>query len=532
MVESTARSSLSDDARSQVRLAELVAALSLVVDLGLGQPMEHVLRQTLIAIRLGEELGMSEEERAALYYISHLAWIGCGSDSHELATWFGDDISFRAGAYKVDLAGLPALAYMVRNLGAGRRPLERARTAFSFVARGASTIASSATAHCLTTKVFAERLGLGPEIQDPLLQMFERWDGKGEPEGLEGDQISLPTRIVQLADIVTAFHRGGGIEAATAVARQRRGSQFDPFLADRFCASAHAILGSIHDEISWEQLLSSEPSAQAYLSPPALDHALEAVADFTDLKCVYTVGHARAVARLASEAAVRLNLPQSEVERVRRAALVQDAGRMGVSNAIWDKRGPLTQSEIERVRLHPYFVERMLSTVPGLEKVGALAAQHHERLDGSGYPRGITGAGLSTSARILGAADVYQALMEERPHRPAFDTETAAKELRAEVRAGRLDGDAADAVLAAAGHRVRRRRQWPAGLTAREVEILALIARGHTNKEVARRLHVAEKTVGNHVEHIYTKIGSSTRAEASLFAMQKGLLDLSGPPER
>ncbi|MGH3132989.1 MAG: HD domain-containing phosphohydrolase, partial [Gaiellaceae bacterium] len=227
----------------------------------------------------------------------------------------------------------------------------------------------------------------------------------------------------------------------------------------------------------------------------------------------------------AADAARTLRLAGHEMALLRRAALVQDAGRMGVSNSIWDKPGPLSSAEIERVRLHPYYVERMFQQLPTLASIGALAAQHHERLDGSGYPRGLAGNGLSPTARTLAAADVYRALVEPRPHRPAHGAEEAARELRSEVKRGRLDGDAVNAVLPAAGHRVRRRRDWPRGLTPREVEVLALIARGHSNREVARRLHLAEKTVGNHVEHIYAKIGSSTRAEASLFAMQHGLLD-------
>jgi DNA-binding CsgD family transcriptional regulator len=195
-----------------------------------------------------------------------------------------------------------------------------------------------------------------------------------------------------------------------------------------------------------------------------------------------------------------------------------------VSNAIWDKRGPLGVGEWERVRLHPYLTERMLHQAESLAPLGAIAVQHRERLDGSGYPRGLPGAAISRPARILGAADAYQAMREPRPHRPERSAGEAAAELRAEVRAGRLDADAVEAVLGAAGHRVARRREGPAGLTAREVEVLRLLARGLANKEIAERLVISPKTVGNHVEHIYAKIGSSSRAAASLFAMQHGLL--------
>jgi HD-GYP domain-containing protein (c-di-GMP phosphodiesterase class II) len=215
---------------------------------------------------------------------------------------------------------------------------------------------------------------------------------------------------------------------------------------------------------------------------------------------------------------------EGEVRSLRRAGLVHDLGRLGVSNAIWDKLGPLAAGEWERVRLNPYVTERMLCQSQSLAPLAAIAVQHRERLDGSGYPRGLSGAGISRSARILGAADAYQAMREPRPHRPALSTDEAAAELRADVTAGGREAEAVEAVLGAAGHRVSRRQAGPAGLTQREVEVLRLVARGLSNKEIAERLVISPKTVGNHVEHIYTKIDASTRAAASLFAMRQGLL--------
>jgi HD-GYP domain-containing protein (c-di-GMP phosphodiesterase class II) len=203
---------------------------------------------------------------------------------------------------------------------------------------------------------------------------------------------------------------------------------------------------------------------------------------------------------------------------------VHDFGRLGVSNAIWDKRGPLGIGEWERVRLHPYLTERMLQQSAVLAPLGAIAVQHRERLDGSGYPRGLTGSAISRPARIVGAADAYQAMREPRPHRPERSADEAAAELRTEVKAGRLAADAVEAVLGAAGHRVTRRRAGPAGLTAREVEVLKLVARGLSTKEIAKRLVISPKTAGNHIEHIYSKIDVTTRAKASLFAMRHGLL--------
>ncbi len=176
------------------------------------------------------------------------------------------------------------------------------------------------------------------------------------------------------------------------------------------------------------------------------------------------------------------------------------------------------------MRLHPYLTQRMLRQSKALAQLGAIAVQHRERLDGSGYPHGLGATAIARPARILAAADVYQAMREPRPHRPELSADAAAAELRAEVKAGRLDGEAVEAVLGAAGHRIRRRREGPAGVSEREVEVLRLLARGLSNRAIAERLVISPKTVGSHVEHIYAKIDASSRATASVFAMQHGLL--------
>ena len=260
------------------------------------------------------------------------------------------------------------------------------------------------------------------------------------------------------------------------------------------------------------------------LSETELEDALGVIADFVDLKSPFTIGHSRAVADLAGGAAETFGLPTPEIESVRRAGLVHDLGRLGVSNGIWDKSGALTPIELERIRLHPYLTERMLAFSPGLARLAGIAVQYHERLDGSGYPRGTLGTDLTAAGRILGAVDMYQARTEPRPHRPARTANEAAAELRAEVRAGRLDGDAVSAVMRAAGHSISRKRAWPAGLTTREVEVLGLVARGLSHREIAEQLVISPKTVSNHVEHVYAKIGVTNRAMAGLFAVRHGLI--------
>ena len=487
-----------------------------------------MLRQCRIALGLAERVGVDDEaERAAVYYVAMLAWVGCTADSYELSAQFGDEIAFRADASATELAGLPLIGLMLRHVGDGRGPLRRAQLAATLMATGGRAATEAMTAHCRIAAAIAARLELGPEVQQPLLHVFSRWDGKGTPKGAKGEALPLAIRLVHIAMIAEVHHRIAGVEGAIEVSRARSGGQFDPRLAAAFADCAHDLLDSLEEESSWDAVIAAEPDLDKPLAESEIDAALEAVADFSDLKSPWFSGHSRGVAQLAASAAQRAGLPEDAATQLRRAGLVHDLGRSGVPNTIWDKPGPLTAVERERVRLHPYYTERVLARPESLAALGAIAVCHHERLDASGYHRSLPGSALSPAARILAAADVYHALTEGRPHREPFEPEAAAAELRGEVRAGRIDADAAEDVLAAAGHARAnaRERARPGGLTARELEVLLLVARGASGRDVARQLVIAEKTARNHVERIYSKLGVSTRAEASLYAMRHGLVD-------
>jgi HD-GYP domain-containing protein (c-di-GMP phosphodiesterase class II) len=510
--------------RAHVRLAELLAALSLGIDLGFGQPMEHVLRQCLIALRLAERMGADDETRAVVYYTGLLVNVGCHTDAHEQAKWFGDDIALKSTKWDYAPTSVRAKATGLRRLGAGRTPLHRLRVGLAFATSGYKELNDMFSQHAAMAAGLAEELELPDGVRLALLAAYESWDGRGWPSGLQAEAVPLAARIVQLAEYAEVAHRLRGIDGATSLARDRAGSQFDPALAAVLCADATAILGDLDSVDRWEAVIDAEPALTAGVSGERFDGALEAVANYVDLKSPSFAGHSRAVADLAAEAGAASGLPEGDVQTLRRAGLVHDFGRLGVSNTIWDKPGPLGAGERERVRMHPYFTLRMLSASKLLAPIGAIAAQHCERLDGSGYPQGTSGDAISPSARILAAADAYQAMREPRPYRSERSPDEAAAELRRDVKAGRFDAQAADAVLGAIGHRVPRRREGPAGLTAREVEVLRLVAQGLSNKEIGARLVISPKTAGNHVEHIYSKIDASSRAAASLFAMRHGLL--------
>jgi HD-GYP domain-containing protein (c-di-GMP phosphodiesterase class II) len=514
---------------SGLRLADLVAAFSLATDLGLGQPMEHVLRSWAIAARLGDHLGVEPKERGALYYVATLAWVGCVADTPEVATWFGDDIAFRGDSYQVDRAGLPMVGFMLRHVGAGSPPIHRLRLGANIMVTGGKGIERGLQSHCLTTARMAERLGLGADVCDPLQQVFTRWDGRGVPGGVGGEAIAFPMRLFHLADTVEVFARAEGAGAAIEVARARRGKQFDPAVVDAFCAVAPDVLGYASTEPDWERLIAEEPALQTRLTEDELDAALEAVADFTDLRSPSRAGHSRGVADLVARAAVVTGMSEADVVALRRAALLHDIGLHGVPATILDKAAPLSASESERMRMHAYYTERMLARPPILARLGAIASLAQERCDGSGYHRGLSGPAIPVTGRLLATACAYRTMTEPRSHRAAMTPKQATADLRAEVHAGRLDLDAVEAVLAAAGQSHGRRRAGPAGLTPREIEVLALIARGASTRQAAQRLAITPKTAETHIERIYAKIGASTRSTATLFAMQHGLLDSLEP---
>src|SRR6516165_5586199 len=437
----------------RVRLAELVAALSLGIDLGFGQPMEHVLRQCLIALRLAERVGLDDGERMVVYYTALLVNVGCHSDAHEQAKWFGDDIAFKGAKYEYETR-LAGAAAAMRLFGSGNPPLHRFRVGLEFTLAGWRDLAGMIARHSAIARSLAEQLGLPDAVQQAVGASYEQWDGHGWPGELKGDAVPMAARLAQLAEYTEVAHRIGGTGAATVLARKRAGGQFDPALSDLLCTDPEVILGGLDSARTWEAVIAAEPALGVRLSGEQFDAALTAVADFVDLKSPYTLGHARAVAGLAAAAGAQLELAAGDLTTLRRAGLVHGLGRLGVSNSIWDKRGPLGAGEWERVRLEPYLTERMLHQSPALAPLGAIAVQIRERLDGSGYPRGLSGGAISPLARVLGAADAYQSMCEPRAFRHARHPDDAAEQLGLEVRAGRMDRDAVDAVLAAAGHRV------------------------------------------------------------------------------
>jgi putative nucleotidyltransferase with HDIG domain len=512
---------------SAPRLAELIGSLSLATDVAAGLPPEAALRTSLLAVELARDFGVPDAELRDVFYAGLLRFVGCTSNAHETAWGIGggDDLGTLRALTLLDPTNPADLPKALRAVGRGTGVLGRVRAAALLLdPRG---MRSHATAHCDLAMNLARKLEMSDAVITTLGQIYERFDGKGNPHGLRGDAIALHARIVHVACRVE-MHRGlAGADAAREIVRERRGTEVDPKVADAFLARAPEHLGRLNAPSVWEDFLESEPLPQRRLRGGQLPQLAEAFARFVDLKSPYTLNHSTGVAALVEAAAAGTGLPADEVQLLRTAALLHDIGRVSVPNGIWDKPGPLGVVEQERARQHAYQTERILGRSPLFADVAAIAGLHHERMDGSGYYRGLSAGALGPGARLLAAADAYHAMTESRAYRSALSSAEAADRLASEARAGRHDRTAVEAVLAAAGHRrdSRIRGGWPQGLSDREVEVLRRLARGESNKEIGRALFISARTVQQHVRHIYEKTAVSTRAAAALFAVENRLLE-------
>lgn len=486
--------------------------------------METSGRATVLAVELARDAGVRGEALQTVYYAAMLRFVGCTSLAAETAAAVGDDLAL-LGDMIVPDAGSPRDVLRTIVTKAGRNapgPLARAR-AVSRVLANPTFPQQLAVAHCEQAVALAGHLCAPGGAVAALGQIYERFDGKGGPNHLRGDAIALAVRIVHVALRAAIHQRIEGTASALAVLSARAGGELDPALVARFLEGGAARLARVDGSV-WDAVLACEPEPHLVLAPDRLGLVAEAFARFADLKSPYTLGHGEAVAARAVAAAERVGMPAVERVQLRIAALLHDLGRVAIPNGIWDKPGPLTALERERVHEHAAQTQRILARSPLLAPHARLAASDHERLDGSGYARGVRGSELSPATNLLAAADVYQALLEDRPHRRAHSQDAAAKILAEEAAAGRLDRDAIRAVLASVDAPVAERTTFPCGLTEREVAVLRLLARGLSNKEIGARLHISPRTAGNHIAHIYEKTGVSTRASAALFAVQHRLI--------
>lgn len=512
-------------ATAALRLGEFIATLALAQDNAFGQPLESQLRSCLIASWLCEEAGVAADVGLTAYWVALLRYVGCTGHAHEVATIFGDEIALRARTLVHDAAN-PAevMRDVVEYATRGLTPEEAAQVVRMIQQTAREWAIHNFASGCEVADMLVRRLDVGAAVRRALAFTFERWNGTGYPAHAAGDAIPLPMRVVHLAHDMEAIGRLFSCERALDVARDRRDRTYDPVLVDLFLEHGAAWFARLSTLEPWDAVLALEPTPHRRLTGQALDAALEVAADFIDVKSPYTLGHSRRCGALAEAAAKVRGFSADDVAATRRAALVHDFGATAVPNSIWDKPGPLTRAEFDRVELHPMLTEQMLRRSPALSGLNPIACAHHEKCDGSGYHKRVRAGAGDARACLLAAVEVYVGLTADRADRPAFSPAAAAKELRRLAAAGVLDQRSTDAVLEAAGHRGEatgiKGRPHPGGLSAREVEVLRLAARGLTTKEVAERLGISAKTADHHIQHIYDKIGVSTRAAAALWAAQ------------
>ncbi|MEU7469194.1 HD domain-containing phosphohydrolase [Streptomyces sp. NPDC044984] len=507
----------------EVRLAEVLAALSLTTDLAAGMSFEKGLRTCVVATVFARDvLAVDRETCRVVYETALLRSVGCTSFAPELAAVFGDEVAFQSAMKHLDPGGdVPLAEQLVRT---GGWTHEEGRRLTDTLTEVLPTVGAEAMRNgCEAGRALGAGLGLRPETLAALDDVYERWDGRGIPLGITGGRLSFAARVVHVAEQAVLAHARGGEPAAVSEVAGRAGGHLDPDLAHAFAADAVRVFAPLREPDALASVVACEPPPYITVSAEKVPDLCAVLGRFVDLKSKWLIGHSEHVARLAVSAGRLAGLAADEVTRLRCAALLHDLGRAGISADVWDRPGPLSTAETERVRMHTYWTQRVLERVPALVPLAPIAAAHHERLDGSGYHRGDAGARLPVAALVLAAADVFAALTEPRAHREALSVDEAVGRLTREADSGTLDRAACDLVIQAAGGRPPRPRR-PAGLTAREIEVLRLAARGLTNQQIGAELSISSRTVGHHLGHIYDKTGRRTRAGVAVFAMEQQLL--------
>ena len=424
-----------------ILLSEVIGALSYALDITEGEPPGHAVRSCMIGMRLAEELGLDAQTRSDLFYALLLKDAGCTANAARMAALFGaDDHQAKHSAKRIDWASpFPAFVWSVRTVAPGRSPRAKLDRLLAIKDEGEVT-RSLMQARCDRGAEIALMIGLSHGTADAIRTLDEHWDGRGQPSGLAEEEIPLLGRILCLAQTVEIFHADGGVEAACAVAARRSRSWFDPDLVQ-------ALEGIGDDDGFWASL--AEPDVTRWepqdrvlaLDDDRLLQIATAFATIVDAKCPWTYQHSDRTSVVAVEIAATLGFDPDELDDLRYVSLLHDVGKLTVSNRILDKPARLTDAEYERVKEHPLFTQWVLERVSCFEALAPVAAAHHERLDGSGYPRGLTADELTMTMRVLAMADVYEALTADRPYRRALGDQDALDLIRLEV-PDRLDADA------------------------------------------------------------------------------------------
>lgn len=426
-----------EDRISDVRLSDILAALSHALDLTEGQPPGHCVRATYIGMHVGRAMGLPIGALWELYYTIMLKDLGCSSNAARIcALYLSDDIGFKRD-FKTVSDSLPkVLGFVFSHTGLNAGLTERFRAVLNILQNGGTIVDDLIQTRCQRGAEIAARLRFPPAVATAIHALDEHWNGKGRPDRLAGSGIPLYARIALLAQVADVFHTGAGPAAALAEIRGRTGTWFDPEVAACFERAAAApgfwdVLASDSIEAAVAAL---EPTQSAIIvDEPYLDDIARAFAQVIDAKSPFTSGHSERVAVYADMVAAELGLDAGRRRWLRRAALLHDIGKLGVSNAILDKNGKLDEDEWRAMRAHARLSETILARVPIFRDMARIGGGHHERLDGRGYPRGLTGDAIALETRIVSVADVFDALTADRPYRKAMPLAKALDIMRADL---------------------------------------------------------------------------------------------------
>nr|HET7859640.1 HD-GYP domain-containing protein [Caldimonas sp.] len=420
-----------------MRLSELIGSLSHALDLTEGQPKGHCVRACWIGSRVGATLGLGAAELRDVYYTLLLKDLGCSSNAARICElYLTDDLAFKRG-YKTVGDGLPeVLGFVFAHTGLRAGLAARLRAVVNILRNGRKITDELIETRCTRGAAIARRLRFGDAVAAGVASLDEHWNGGGRPERLAGEAIPLNARIALLAQVVDVFHTLGGRDAALREARERSGSWFDPALVR---ALEH--VGS--DDAFWRTLASDDVERAVFAMEPGagevvvdddyLDDIAAAFGEVVDSKSPYTSGHSERVARIADALAERLGVAPERRRWLRRGALLHDVGKLGVSNAILDKPGPLDEDEWACMRAHAAHTEAILGRIGAFAELARVAGAHHERLDGGGYPRGVRGDAIALETRIITTADVFDAISADRPYRAAVPIAQTLAIMRASI---------------------------------------------------------------------------------------------------
>lgn len=437
-----------------VPVMDVIAGLSRALDITEGHPRGHAARSCLVGMAIAAELGLSETERSDLFHALLLKDAGCSSNAARLHQLIGgDDQAAKRARWVTDWRRWPEkIRYGLEYAGRGERPWQRVVRIARVALVGERTERELFQIRCDRGAAIALDIGLSPATAAAIRWMDEHWDGGGQFEGLAGDRIPLLAQIIGLAQVMEIYWEQDGLEAARQVVRARRRRWFSPALADlglALCDRRHfwRRLGAV-DPLTLLHEVAPAP-AMVHAEAGRLDRVVEAFAGVIDAKSPYTHDHSRRVGDYAVAAARRLGFTADRLTRLRRAALLHDIGKLGIPDMILLKPGPLTEAEWEIMRRHPQYARDMLWPIAYLRPAVDIPYCHHEKWDGTGYPRGLAGETIPLAARIFAVVDVWDALRSDRPYRPAW-AEQRVREYIADLSGTHFDPTVVSAFLAAA----------------------------------------------------------------------------------